>query len=430
MLCAGVLAFAAGCGSGGDETAGNDSTAVNVADGSMESEAENYGEQDADEDKDDKKPKREKATSVEASLALRADLVKPVVAEGTFRARHSAEIRAEIGGKVTRSSAQDGQAVKRGQLLAKIDDREYQVAEAEARADYLQALSLLAIEDDDLKFKEMAETIRDEFADLERLERQGKISRQERYAREVELDVKALKEGKFRLEIAAARSGVSKARAALERARLNLEHTEIRAPFDGVITGFTLTVGQQLNVGEVICNIVDNVNIEAEVGVLEADLAHIEEGRPTLLVVPALGETLRVQVDVVSPQFDRESRTCQVLLRVKNEDGRLRPGMFVRALIAGETFDQRLLVPRAAILTRDGRPLLFKVEDNRAKWLYVQVGASNDNLIEIERVIQGGSLEPGDKVVVSNHLTLAHDASIRVTRTVPSGDPWVSFRRE
>jgi len=104
--------------------------------------------------------------------------------------------------------------------------------------------------------------------------------------------------------------------------------------------------------------------------------------------------------------------------------------MFVRALIAGETFRDRLLVPREAILTRDDRPLLFKVEDNRAKWLYVQLGESNDDLIEITKVLQGGPLAPGDKVIVSDHLTLTHEAKVKVKKTLPNKDPWVAFVRE
>ncbi|MCK5407612.1 MAG: efflux RND transporter periplasmic adaptor subunit, partial [Candidatus Krumholzibacteria bacterium] len=143
-----------------------------------------------------------------------------------------------------------------------------------------------------------------------------------------------------------------------------------------------------------------------------------------LITIPALGDTLRAQVDVISPQFDRDSRTCQVLLRLKNEDGRLRPGMFVRAIIAGEIFAERLLVPKEAILTRDGRPLLFTIEDNRAKWLYVQLGQQNDALVEVERVLQGGTLGEGDPVIVSDHLTLAHDAKVKIKKTLPVHDPW------
>lgn len=431
-----VLALAlASCGKKGENTGSADSTATDstslaAADGSMESEGENYGgdaQAASSGDSSAAKPKRERSTTVNACRAVRADLVRPVVAEGRVRARHSAEIHTEVAGKIMQIAVEEGQRVKRGQLMLKIDDREYEMAAEEARARYLQALSLLTIEDEDVDTALVANArdMRDQLADLERLEQSGKITRDERLAREIALDVQALKEGKFRGEIAAARSGVSMARADLERARLNLERTQIRAPFEGVITGLKLSRGEQLKVNQALCTLVDNVNIEAEVGVLEADVGKIASGGAAILAVPALGDTFDVVVDVVSPQFDPETRTCEVLIRLKNEDGRLRPGMFARALIAGERFTDRLLVPREAILMRDGRPLVFKVEDGRAKWLYVEVGQSNDHMVEITSVLQGGTLEPDDRVIVSDHLTLAHDAKIKVRKTVPVGDPWI-----
>ncbi len=430
-----VLVIAAvGCGKkaatqGAADSTATDSTSLASAQGSMESDGENFGgNQAASDTSGAKAEKKERAVSVNAARAIRADLVRPVIAEGQLRARHSAEIHAEVAGKITRVYAQEGQAVRRGALLLKIDDREYEMAEETARARYLQALSLLTIEDADIDtaVAQQAKEIRDEFADLERLEKAGKITREERLAREIGLDVQALKEGKFRGEIAAARSGVSVARADLERARLNLERTEIRAPFDGVVSGLTLDAGEQLMVNQNLFTLVDNVNIEAEVGVLEADVGKITTGGSAILAIPALGDTIPARVDVVSPQFNREARTCQVLMRLTNADGRMRPGMFARALIAGERFEDRLLVPREAVLTRDGRPLVFKVEDGRAKWLYVELGASNDHLVEITSVLQGGSLEPDDRVVVSDHLTLAHDAKIKVRKTVAIDDPWVN----
>jgi len=228
------------------------------------------------------------------------------------------------------------------------------------------------------------------------------------------------------VDIAAARSGLSAARTALERARLNLEKTKIRAPFTGVVTGIGVSEGEQVGNGTLICNLVNNTDIEADVGVLESDMAHLRKGSPALLVVPSLQETLRVRVDVISPEFDKASRTCEVLLRFHCKDGRVRPGMFVRAIIAGETYSDRLLVPKEAVLVRDGRPLVFKVEDKRSKWLYILPGRKNDYAVEIERVLQGGKLEPGDLVIVSNHLTLSHDAKVKVKKIVPLPDPWRS----
>ena len=99
--------------------------------------------------------------------------------------------------------------------------------------------------------------------------------------------------------------------------------------------------------------------------------------------------------------------------------------MFVRALVAGPTFKDRLLVPIEAILTRDGRPVLFRVEDGQAKWVYVQLGERNDYLVEISRIDQGGPLEPGTPVVVDNHLTLTHEAKVKIRKTLEIKDPWM-----
>lgn len=367
---------------------------------------------------------REKLTAVDATTAVRADLVVPVVAEGRIRARREAEIRAEIGGILERVQVAEGQSVSRGQLLARLDGREYQVAIAEARSRYLQALGQIVIEDETVESPADSGALG---AELERLweeERVGRLTREDRLAKQRALEMAALQEGAFRRDLVEARTGLSAAKADEERARLNLERTEIRAPFSGVVTGLTWVSGQRLAAGETLCAIVDNVEVEAEVGVLESDLRGLEVGDRALLVVPALAETLAATVDVISPRIDPETRTCEVLIRYRSADGSLRPGMFVRASIAGETFTDRLLVPRAAILTRDGRPLLFRIDGERARWVYVTLGEQNDHLVEIAKVLQGGPLEAGTRVIVSDHLTLTDDAKVEIRKTLPVQDPW------
>jgi RND family efflux transporter MFP subunit len=371
-----------------------------------------------------KKKRRERTTSVQVAHAFTGDLVVPVIAEGTIRARHSAELRTEIAGRLVRIVAGEGRSVRRGALIAKLDAREFEVAAEEARSKYFQALSLLALEEQPLELPERPADWQKQIDELVRLEKAGTITREERLMREVALDLEALKKGYFRVEVLAGRSGIAEARATMERARLDLERTEIRAPFAGIITELEISAGEQVTIGQTICTLVNNIDIEAKVGVLESDIGKLTVGGPALLAVPALDETLQVTVDIISPRFDEQSRTCQVLLRLKNRGGRVRPGMFVRAIIAGETFDDRLLVPKEAILTRDGRPLLFKIDGDRAKWLYVKVGRQNDQLVEITRVLQGGSLSPDDQVVVANHLTLAHDAKVKVKKVIPVRDPW------
>ncbi|NIM19863.1 MAG: efflux RND transporter periplasmic adaptor subunit [Candidatus Latescibacteria bacterium] len=424
------------CGSNGQSNEGNGGDEATVAENTNQDQGGNEEPSNSDKEDDSEnsekgtKKRRERTISVNAARAVQSDLVVPIIAEGTIRARHSAEIRTELEGRLIQIYAEDGQSVRKGQLIAKLDSREYEVAAEEARAKYLEALSLLAVEEDSLPALEIPDELQEKFEELRRLEKKGLITREERLAREIALEVEALRDGIYRVEIAASRSGVSAARTALERARLTLERTEIRAPFSGVVTGLVLSQGEQVTKGQQICTLVNNVDIEAEVGVLEADMSELTVGRPAFLIFPAVGETLQAEVDVVSPQFDRDTRTCQVLLRFRSENGSVRPGMFVRAVIAGRTYKDRLLVPKEAILTREGRPLLFKVEDDRTKWLYLQLGERNDYLVEVKRVLQGGTLAPGDLVIVTDHLTLAHDAKVKVKKVVGISDPWSSVQED
>ncbi|HZM15677.1 MAG TPA: efflux RND transporter periplasmic adaptor subunit [Candidatus Krumholzibacteria bacterium] len=382
------------------------------------------------EEGDGKRTVREQVATVNAARVTRGDLVVPVLAEGALRARRSTLVRVEVRGCIVRLLAEEGQAVRKGQVLVEIDGREYRIAMEEARARYLKALGVIAVEEDSVLGSTDPGVLDSKVAGLDELEKAGKISREERRARELELGVQALRHGGYRRELVEARSGLSLARADEERARLNLERTVIRAPFDGVVSELRLAVGQLLSLGDPVCTLVDNVALEAELGVLESDVGGLQLGRPALLVVPALDETLRVKVDVINPSIEPQSRTCRVLLRVRNTDGRLQPGMFVRAAIAGKIYPDKLMVPNEAILTRDGRPLVFKIEGDQAKWVYVQLGLRNDRFAEVESVLQGGPLDEGTLVVVSDHLTLSHDAKVKVRRVVDMTVAWSASAEE
>ena len=411
-----LFAGAAGCGA--------DPDAVEADETAAEAEGEETDEENTPE-------RRERAVNVTAAAAERVELVVPVVAEGAVRARHSADIKFELSGRITRVYVEEGQRVRRGQRLATLDDREYQVALEEARSNRLQALGQIAVEEQDLGGSPIAESTLDEqLAELETMERRGEITKDERRAREIELGVGAVREGAYRRELLEVRSGLATARAAEARAELNLERTVLRAPFAGVVRGLELSAGERVQTGETLCTVIDDVDVEAEVGVLEADLKGLEVGRPVLVQIPALDETVPATVDLISPEIDPDSRTCSVLIRLRSDDGKIKPGMFVRASIAGSIHSDKLVVPAAAILTRDGRPLVFRVEDDRAKWVYVQLGLRNDHAVEIERVVQGGPIDAGTQVVVDNHLTLTHDAKINVRSTVELEDPWADLMAE
>lgn len=364
--------------------------------------------------------RRERSVTVNVARATTGDLVLPILAEGALEARHDVTLETELRGRVARVHVVEGERVKKGDLLVELDAREYRVALQEAEADYRESMARLAAEGDlqNLSGEDLAALTDIPPGTAAPATDDG--TSMDAIVEEVE----AMREGAYRQEVMVARSGVSTARAALQRARLDVERTQFRAPFDGVVEDLTDTLGEQLPVGTPVCRIVDDQALVARLEVLESDLRGLVQGRPVILGIPSLADTVRATVDVVGSTVDPDSRTCHVLLFVENPDGRRKPGMYVRAAIAGDTRADELLVPNEAILTRDGRPLLFKVEGDRAKWLYVQLGARNDAVVAITRVSQGGTLAAGDSVVVSNHLTLAHEAKVKVRRAVPLADPW------
>lgn len=407
-----LLFLMAGCFGSGDDGADADSTAVAA------------GADSASTDKP-AKPKKEKAIRVNVGNMRQGPLVLPVYADGSIRTPQSVMVKTKAGGELLRVLVRDGDKVRKGQVLARIDPREYEIALEESRYRHLQALSQMAAEADTFTVNHQAvadfTTARDE---LDRMMKQGSLSREEYQNRILELEMDSLQKGAFRQAVFQQRTGLAEARMAEERAKLNLEYTEIKAPFSGVVQGLTMVTGEIVSVGTSVCTIFNNDNLEATLNVLEADLGNLTVGRPVLLAVPATGDTLKAKVDVISPTLDEATRTIEVLVRFDNPEGRYRPGMFVRALIAGWVYHDKLVVPKSALLIRDNRTLVFKKVDDRAKWLYVDTGLENDEWVEILKVHSGGSLAPGDQVVVSDHLTLAHEALIKVRKNVPGVDRW------
>ena len=104
---------------------------------------------------------------------------------------------------------------------------------------------------------------------------------------------------------------------------------------------------------------------------------------------------------------------------VRNPGGRILPGMYANVSLAARRFPDRIIVPRAAILERDRRTMLFVYEPSGssglAKWRYVNTGLMNDTQVEI--VAEGpetGMVEAGEIVLVGGHYTLTHDARVRL----------------
>ena len=136
------------------------------------------------------------------------------------------------------------------------------------------------------------------------------------------------------------------------------------------------------------------------------------------MVVPSASPDTRYRgtIEAVLPVVDTATRAGRVLVRVRTADGRLRPGMYADVQLEASRLVGRVLVPAGAVIERDGRTLVFRARAGRADWVYVPVGRSNGVETEIlaDSVSGRPNVGPGDTVLVGGHLTLTHDAPIRV----------------
>jgi RND family efflux transporter MFP subunit len=208
----------------------------------------------------------------------------------------------------------------------------------------------------------------------------------------------------------------------LQQAQLRMQRATVRAPFGGRVANLEVVPGQYATPGTELVTVVDLDPIEVDVSVLEAELGYLTEGRRASVTFAAFpGETFVGRVETINPIVDAEQRTGRVTVVLANPGGRIKPGMYAEVALDAESYPDRLMVPRAALLERgEGvrRTMLFVYEPDGedqglAKWRYVMPGVENERFVEIVPSDEG-TVEPGEIVLIDGHHYLAHDTRVRL----------------
>jgi membrane fusion protein, multidrug efflux system len=324
------------------------------------------------------------AIPVQGAEAVRGTLVLSVTAAGQAEAWQRAVVVAQVGGRVVHLPHREGDAVGAGGALVGLDGAEYALAVEEAEA---------ALRDAQGKYRE-ATLFDDRIADAE--------VRRDRDA------------------AARARSGLDAAEVRVRRARLDLQRTRLGAPFAGRVASLRVVPGQWVRQGDELVTVVSLDPIRVEVQVLESEIAHLAPGRTAEVGFAAFpGERFTGRVQSINPIVESGTRTARVTVLVPNPGGRILPGMYARVSLEAQRYDDRILVPRSAILERDRRTMLFVYEpgaaDGLAKWRYVTTGLQNESQVEIlTDGVETDSVAAGEVVLTDGHYTLIHDARVRL----------------
>ncbi|HUQ81677.1 MAG TPA: efflux RND transporter periplasmic adaptor subunit [Gemmatimonadaceae bacterium] len=366
-----VLALASGCTKNQTAEAADSTTAVTARADTTASE-----------------PRSNVSLPVAAEEVRNGDLVLSVTTTGQVRSDAEATLKAELAGTVEEVLVRPGDAVRRGQPLVRLDGRPFDLAVREAEA---------AVDEAKLRFLE-------------------------------EIVPESLASGKgpspARRANAFTKAGVQTAEVRLEKAKLDRERATVVAPFDGVVDRVAVAKGERLSGGQEVTKVVNLSDLRIEASVLEHDLPLIKVGGQALVSTAADPTRQAIgRVVAVLPLVDSTTRAGRAYVRVPGNSA-LRPGMYADIRLEANRLTGRRLVPARAVIERDGRPLVFVVKNGRAQWTYITPGRSNGTDTEVLPDSATGQIPvvPGDEVIVEGHLTLTHDAPVRVAKREGTGN--------
>ena len=323
--------------------------------------------------------------TVELGTAKRGDVAAHLTVVGNLIGLQTVAIAPRTGGRLLSVNVQLGDRVKRGQVLAKVEDREIveQVRAAEASQEVAKA------------------TIRQREADLNVAKLNFERS-QNLYSRQL-LAKQALDDAESRHLAAVAQLDLSTAQlsqnaARLEELKINLQHTSVTSPVDGFVASRSVDPGAMVNTNTAIASVVDISRLRLVVNVVEKDLRMVSPGDVAVVEVDAYpGEKFSGRIARVAPVLDPATRTAQMEVEIPNTDNKLKPGMYARINLTVEERKGTLVAPKNAVIDFENkRGVWAPSEENRARFVPVQLGIEGTDQIEIL-----GGLKEGDKFVTT-----------------------------
>ena len=305
----------------------------------------------------------------------------PIV--GTLFAKDEATVSAQVEGQVGKTKVDFGDRVTAGQELALIDTETYQALARQAEANLAKVKASAINAEQSLK---RAQTLQKE-----------KIAPQSALDQAI-------------ADAAQAQAEIRAAEAAEIIAKLNLEHSHVRAPFDGAIAERVASAGDYVKTGSPLFRIVNDAVLKYIVQAPESFAGLIKKEQPVVFTVDAFPTNqFDGKVFLISPQVNTATRAFAFGALVQNPDKKLRASTFARGELILERDVPTQVVPLDAILNFAGVTKLFVVENEVVHARPVQVGRVQNGLLEI---LSG--LQPGETVVLTGQAKLQEGSKVRV----------------
>jgi RND family efflux transporter MFP subunit len=320
-----------------------------------------------------------RAVPVEVAQIQRGPIALERTFSGELEALAEFVVAPKVSGRVERVLVNIPDTVKRGQVVAELDNDEYVQAVAQAQADLEVARAKLS------EAKSALEIANREFKRTESLLKRGVASdsefdaaRQEQLAKQAQLKVSAAE--------------VTKAESSLETANIRLGYTKVTAGWTGgdeqrLVAERYVDEGQTVAANAPLLLIVELHPIVGVVSVTERDYAYLKPGQLVSLTTDAYpGEQYKGRIDRIAPVFRKSTRQARIEMTIDNPQHRLKPGMFIRATVVLARVPETTIVPEQALTIRDDRSGVFIVsEDGRSVvWREVKVGIHAGDRVQVE----------------------------------------------
>lgn len=300
-------------------------------------------------------------------------------ANGKLIARQKNILRFEVSGALKTLRIKNGDNVRSGQLLASLEAFDYRQTMSQAETNLKKA---------DLEFRDIL------------------------VGRGYDLNNRdSIPDNIF--EMAGIRSGYLEAKNQWEAANHKLGLTELKAPFSGKIAGVQYKPFEQVNAGTTFLTLIDDSVFEVTFYLIESEINKVKTG--DLITVTAFnsGQNYTGKVSSINPMIE-ENGMVLIKALIKN-DGHLIEGMNVKVSILKEV-PQQFVVPKSAVILRQNQEVLFKYQNKKTYWTYVNVMHENSTHFAVvpDPKKSSANLMEGDTIIVSNNLNLAHDIEVNI----------------
>jgi RND family efflux transporter MFP subunit len=304
---------------------------------------------------------------------------------GTLQARTAAAVRAEVGGTILDIRAQQGQEVKKGQELARIEDttlRDQLIAARTAASTARSALRVAQAEEERSA----------------KLAKAGVITQRDHE--------------RARLAVEQARGQLAEARSRLALAREQVGRARVPAPFNGVVSERQASAGDVVQPGAPLFTVVDPRTLRLEASVPAARLEQVKPGTQVEFGVTGYGERrFTGKVERINPVVDPATGQVRIYVAIPNTDLRLLAGLFAEGRVASQSL-RALAVPVDAVDDTNGEPAVLRVREGRLERVPVKLGLRDDVAQQVE--VRSG-LQAGDVVLLgSARGEVAEGAKVKV----------------